>query len=70
MAQWNSEWNYPCTRRDESVVDTHFGTSVTDPYRWLEDPDCEETCAFVKAQNDISTPFIANCPVRSKFHVR
>ncbi|XP_064382801.1 prolyl endopeptidase-like [Halichondria panicea] len=62
--------NYPCPRRDESLGETHFGTSVPDPYRWLEDPDSEETQGFVKAQNEISQPYLASCPVRNKFHAR
>lgn len=62
--------NYPCPRRDESLAETHFGTSVPDPYRWLEDPDSEETQGFVKAQNEISQPYLASCPVRNKFHAR
>ena len=68
MAQ--KELDYPCPRRDESVVETHFGTNVPDPYRWLEDPDSEETQGFVKAQNEISQPYLASCPVRNKFHAR
>lgn len=27
---------YPKVRRDESVVENHFGIEIKDPYRWLE----------------------------------
>ena len=43
---------------------------MKDPYRWLEDPDGEETTSFVKAQNEISRPFLASSPIRNKFHER
>ena len=62
--------NYPSVRRDENAGEDHFGKKVPDPYRWLEDPDCEETQAFVKAQNDISLPYLASCTARDKFHAR
>jgi prolyl oligopeptidase len=32
---------YPQTKRN--VVDTHFGTQVNDPYRWMEDDRSDET---------------------------
>jgi prolyl oligopeptidase len=37
--------DYPAARRDETVREDHFGRIIADPYRWLEDPDAEETKA-------------------------
>lgn len=41
-----------------------------DPYRWLEDPDSEETKAFVKKLNEISEPFHKASDVREKMRER
>ena len=63
-------WNYPAVRRDDSVYEERCGIRVEDPYRWLEDPDSEETRAFVKAQNEITMPYLSNCPARDRFNAR
>ncbi|XP_031624415.1 prolyl endopeptidase-like isoform X2 [Contarinia nasturtii] len=51
-------YTYPAARRDESVVDDFHGTKVLDPYRWLENPDSDETKQFINAENEISRLFL------------
>lgn len=58
---------YPATRRGDQVDDYH-GTSVADPYRWLEELDSPETRAWVEAQNKVTQAWLAQVPGRS--HIR
>ncbi len=58
--------DYPKTRRGE-VVETLHGHEIADPYRWLEDPDSEETRAWVAAQNALTEAFLADVGSRSSF---
>lgn len=66
MSTHDKKFVYPKPRRDDSITEDHFGTSVSDPYRWMEDPDAEEVKQFVKEQNDVSLPFIQECPDRER----
>ncbi|XP_061392707.1 prolyl endopeptidase-like [Musca vetustissima] len=57
---------YPSARKDESVVETLHGVEVKDVYRWLEDPDSEETKKFIEEQNNISQPYLQGCEAHKK----
>jgi prolyl oligopeptidase len=60
---------YPATRKAD-VVDDHHGTKVPDPYRWLEDPDSDETRAWVEAQNKVTFGYLEKIPHRDWFRKR
>lgn len=57
--------SYPETKKI-SVSDDYFGTSVEDPYRWLEDDNADETKAWVEAQNEVSFSYLNKLPNRKK----
>ncbi|XP_064652696.1 prolyl endopeptidase-like [Lineus longissimus] len=63
-------FNYPEARRDDSVSDDYKGKQVPDPYRWLEDPDADETKSFVDAQNAITVPFVSSFSAKEKLKNR
>lgn len=56
-----ASFRYPEARRDDSIKEEIHGVTIPDPYRWLEDPDAEETQAYVEKQNEISKPFLDSC---------
>ncbi|XP_028106115.1 prolyl endopeptidase-like [Camellia sinensis] len=57
---------YPLARRDESVVDDYHGVRISDPYRWLEDPDAEEVKDFVEKQVKLTESVLEKCDTREK----
>ena len=60
---------YPPTRRGDHVDDYH-GTTVADPYRWLEDPDSPESRAWIEAQNELTFRFLEEVPAREQIKRR
>jgi prolyl oligopeptidase len=61
-----TDYNYPETRKDSTIVDNYFGTSIADPYRWLEDDNSEETEAWVNSQNTFTNSYLGKIPFRDK----
>jgi prolyl oligopeptidase len=59
----------PRTRRD-AVVDTLHGTSVPDPYRWLEAGDDPEVQQWVTEQNRFTRSALDAIPEREVWHER
>lgn len=60
---------YPETKKTDQV-DTYFGVEVQDPYRWLEDDNSEETAAWVKAENEVTSSYLDKIPYRNKIKER
>ena len=61
--------SYPNAHRHDQVDDYH-GTTITDPYRWLEDTHSEETKRWVAAQNEITSAYLENIPARERIEER
>jgi prolyl oligopeptidase len=62
-------FNYPETRvGNDSAV--YFGTTVKDPYFWLEDDRSEETEAWVKRQNEFTFDYLSQISFRDSLHSR
>ena len=55
--------NYPYTSKI-GQTDTYFGTTVEDPYRWLEDDRSTDTEKWVNRQNNTTFGYLDNIPFR------
>jgi prolyl oligopeptidase len=62
-------WKYPEAKAVEQV-DVYHGVSVSDPYRWLEDPDSADSQAWIKAQNELTNGYIGGVTQRSAIEKR
>ncbi len=51
-------------------VDEYHGFKVADPYRWLEDPDSEESRAWIEAQNQVTFAYLEQIGVRDRIKNR
>lgn len=71
VAQENAPMTYPETRQTDTE-EVHFGVTVADPFRWLEnDPRQDaEVARWIEAQNAVSAPYLEGLPGRDVFHRR
>src|ERR1700690_3185143 len=64
-----SQIKYPETKKLDQV-DDYFGTKITDPYRWLEDDNSEETKRWVIAENAVTDKYFSSIPFYDKVKKR
>ena len=60
---------YPLTKQT-AASDTYFGTTVADPYRWMEDDRSAETKEWVDAQNVVTQDYLSRIPYRNAIKER
>lgn len=68
-AQGGVSLKYPPAAKGPQV-DNYHGTSVADPYRWLENPDSPETRAWIQAENALTSSYLAAIPERAAIRAR
>jgi prolyl oligopeptidase len=65
----SAQYKYPETKK-ETQADNYFGTSVADPYRWLEDDNSEATRNWVTEQNRVTFGYLDKIPYRKQWLAR
>ena len=60
---------YPPTKM-VGQKDVYHGTTVADPYRWLEDANSAETKVWVDAQNKVTQGYLSQIPERAAIKQR
>lgn len=61
--------NYPVTTTIEHEGDYH-GTTIADPYRWLEVDTAADVKTWVEAQNEVTFGYLENIPFRAQIEER
>jgi prolyl oligopeptidase len=64
-----SPLRYPTAHRADVVEELH-GERVADPYRWLEDPDSEETRAWIEAEQRLTKELLGSIGARAAIRSR
>ena len=66
---FSSKFTYPNARKSEQSDNCH-GITVADPYRWLENPDSEETQAWIAAENAVTNQYLENISAKGQIQQR
>jgi prolyl oligopeptidase len=61
---------YPVAYRDSMLIDTFFGKSVPDPYRWMEDPQGESLHKWIDSQQKLTDEYLSTLPSRENLRKR
>ncbi len=61
--------HYPTARKVDQV-DNYFGTTVADPYRWMEHGDSADVHSWVEAENRVTEEYLSKIPYRKELHSR
>ncbi|MBE9037233.1 prolyl oligopeptidase family serine peptidase [aff. Roholtiella sp. LEGE 12411] len=69
MPYFKKRLTYPSSHKSNQA-DNYHGTLVADPYRWLEDPDSEETKTWIEAENKVTFAYLSEIPAREKIKQR
>ncbi|MFC5462840.1 prolyl oligopeptidase family serine peptidase [Massilia niabensis] len=60
---------YPVTQK-VAQTDNYHGTTIADPYRWLEDANSAQTKGWVDAQNAVTQGYLGQIPQREAIRQR
>jgi prolyl oligopeptidase len=63
LAQRQGGLVYPQTKKG-NVSDNYHGTTVADPYRWLENDTAADVKAWVEAENKVTQEYLSRIPYR------
>ena len=61
--------SYPAARKAD-LTEEHFGVSVSDPYRWMEDTGAQELNDWLAAQGRLTSGYLGALPLRAHFQKR
>jgi prolyl oligopeptidase len=65
VAGMQGQFKYPVTQKG-NTTDVYFGTTVNDPYRWLEDDNSADTKKWVAEQNAVTQQYLNAIPFRKQ----